>query len=62
MAAKDGNAVDPGRALPRAYPVSLQQAAAAIFGITPLSEQSGRGSAPTINPIRKTTGKIRENQ
>ncbi|MEV5032157.1 hypothetical protein MRBLMC3_001351 [Sphingobium sp. LMC3-1-1.1] len=59
MAANDRHAADQGGARPFTYPVSLQQAAAAIFGITPLGEQIRRGSAPTINPNRKTD---RENQ
>jgi hypothetical protein len=59
MSAKDRSAADRGATRPRVYPVSLQQAAAAIFGTVLLDEQSGTVSAPAINPIRKTD---RENQ
>jgi len=60
MAANDRHAADQGRARALAYPVSLQQAAAAIFGITPQREQfGGVPSRPLIQS--KKTGKIREN-
>ena len=47
-----------GGARLRTYPVSLQQAAAAIFGITPLREQSA-----VVQPRSSTSFKPdRENQ
>lgn len=62
MAANDRNVADQGGVRPRVYPVSLQQAAAAIFGITSLGEQSRAvPSEASIQP-EKPTGKISENQ
>lgn len=62
MAANNGNAADRSGAQPRVYPVSLQQAAAAIFGIAPLGEQSGVIAPRQSIQSEKPTGKISEKQ
>lgn len=59
MAVNNSEATFRGGAKPRVYPVSLQQAAAAIFDMTPFGEQRRGVSALANNPLQKSD---RENQ
>lgn len=59
MATNNSEATFRGGEKPRVYPVSLQQAAAAIFDVSPFGEQRRGASALAINPLRKSD---RENQ
>jgi hypothetical protein len=60
MAASNGAAANRGATRPRAYSISLQQAAAAIFGVSPSSNHGG--ALPPLPPAQssETTGKISE--
>ena len=60
MPADNSGAAGSGVTHFRDYSVSLQQAAAAIFGISP-SSSSSRGHPPRpVDPSDKMTGKISE--
>ncbi len=60
MAERSNGAAGRGATDPRAYSVSLQQAAAAIFGISPTLNHAGAPSAPSPAQHNETTGKISE--